>query len=53
MEPPSNILEQIALNTNFVIDEHMLNVLDKSTHEEHLFQLLQLKKINIKELLLS
>ena len=41
MELPSKILEQIALNTRPKIEEHMLIVMDKSTHEEHLFQTLQ------------
>ena len=41
MELPSKLLEQIAYNTRAKIDEHMLIVMDKSTHEEHLFQPLQ------------
>ena len=41
MELPSKLLEQIAFNTRLKIDEHMLIVLDKSTHEEHPFQPLQ------------
>ena len=41
MELPSKLLEQIAYNTRPKIEEHMLIVLDKSTHEEHLFQPLQ------------
>ena len=41
MELPSKLLEQIALNTRPKIEEHMLIVMDKSTHEEHLYQLLQ------------
>ena len=44
MELPSIILEQIAFNTRPKIEEHMLVVMDKFTHEEHLFQPLQ--KIN-------
>ena len=35
------LLEQIAFNTRPEIDEHMLIVMDKSTHEEHLSQPLQ------------
>ena len=35
------MLEQIAFNTRPKIEEHMLIVMDKSTHEEHLFQPLQ------------
>ena len=38
MELPSKILEQIAFNTRPKIEEHILIVMDKSTHEEHLFQ---------------
>ena len=38
---PSKLLEQIAFNTRPKIEEHMLIVMDKSTHEEHLFQPLQ------------
>ena len=41
MELPSKLLEQIAYNTRLKIEEHMLIVLDKSTHEEHLSQPLQ------------
>ena len=41
MELPSKLLEQIAFNTRPKIEEHMLVVMDKSTHEEHLFQPLQ------------
>ena len=38
---PSKILEQIAYNTRSRIEEHLLIVMDKSTHEEHLSQPLQ------------
>ena len=41
MELPSNLLKQIALNTRPKIEEHMLIVMDKSTHEDHLSQPLQ------------
>ena len=43
MELPSKLLllEQVAFNTRPKIEEHMLVVMDKSTHEEHLFQSLQ------------
>ena len=41
MEPSSKILEQIAFNTRSRIEEHILMVMDKSTHEKHLSQLLQ------------
>ena len=36
MEPPCKILDQIAFNTRPEIGEHMLIVMDKSNHEEHL-----------------
>ena len=38
---PSKILEQIAFNTRPKIEEHLLIVMDKSIHEEHLSQPLQ------------
>ena len=41
MELPSKLLEQIAYNTRSRIEEHILIVMDKSTHEEHLSQPLQ------------
>ena len=41
MELPSKLLEQIAFIKRPKIEEHMLIVMDKSTHEEHLFQPLQ------------
>ena len=41
MELPSKLLEQMAHNTRPKIGEHMLIVMDKSTHEEHLSQPLQ------------
>ena len=41
MELPSKLLEQIAFNTKPKIEEHMLIVMDNSTHEEHLAQPLQ------------
>ena len=41
MELPSKLLEQIAYNTRPKIEEHLLIIMDKSTHEEHLFQPLQ------------
>ena len=37
----SKLLEQIAFNTRPKIEEHMLIIMKKSTHEEHLFQPLQ------------
>ena len=41
MEIPTKLLEQIAYNTRPKIEEHMLIVMDESTHTEHLFQPLQ------------
>ena len=41
MELPSKLLEQIAFNTRPKIEEHILIVMEKSTHEEHLSQPLQ------------
>ena len=41
MELPSKLLEQIAYNTRPKIEEHMLIVRDKSTHEEHFDEALQ------------
>ena len=38
---PCKLLEQIAFNTRPKIEEHMLVVMNESTHEEHLFQPLQ------------
>ena len=41
MELPSKLLERIVLTMGHKRDEHMLIVMDKSTHEEHLCQPLQ------------
>ena len=41
MELPSKLLEQIAFKTRPRIEEHMLIVMNKSIHEEHLSQPLQ------------
>ena len=41
MELTSKLLEQIAYNTRPKVEEHMVIVMDKSTHEEHLSQPLQ------------
>ena len=41
MDLPSKILEQIAFNTRHKIEEHILIIMDESTHEEHLSQPLQ------------
>ena len=41
MELTSKLLEQIAFNTRPKIEEHILIVMNKSTHEEHLSQPLQ------------
>ena len=42
MELPSKTLEQIAYSTSPQIEEHMLVVMNKSTHEEHLSQPIQI-----------
>ena len=41
MELPSKLLEQIVWNTRSRIEEHILIVMDKSTHDEHLSQPVQ------------
>ena len=41
MELSSKNLEQIAFNTRSRIEEHILIVMDKSTHDEQLSQPLQ------------
>ena len=41
MELPTKLLEQIAWKTRSRIEEHILMVMDKSMHEEHLSQPLQ------------
>ena len=38
MELPSKLLEQIAFITRPKIEEHVLIVMDKSDHDEHLAQ---------------
>ena len=48
MELPSKLLEQIAYNIRTKIGEHMLIVMDKSTHEEHFSQPLQTKNDQFK-----
>ena len=48
MELPTKLLEQIAFNTKPKNEEHMLIVMDKSTHEEHLAQPLQISKKQFK-----
>ena len=48
MELPSKLSEQIAFNTRPKIEEHMLVVMDKSTHEEDLSQTLQTKNRQFK-----
>ena len=53
MELPRKLLEQIAFNTRPKIEEHMLIVMDKSIHEEHLFQSLQTNNNNSKKQSLS
>ena len=44
----SKLLEQIAYNTRPKIEEHMLIIMDKITHEEHLSQPLQTNKKQFK-----
>ena len=48
MELPSKLLEQIAFNTRPKTEEHMLVVMNKSTHEEHFSQPLQTNKKQFK-----
>ena len=48
MELPSKLLEQIAFNTTPKLEEHMLIIMDKSTHEEHLSQPLQTNNKQVK-----
>ena len=48
MELPSKLLKQIAFYTSNRIEEHMLIVMEKSTHEEHLAQPLQTNKKQFK-----
>ena len=48
MEVPSIFLEQIAFITRPKTEEHMLNDMDKSTHEEHLSQPFNLVINNLK-----
>ena len=50
MELPSKILEQIDFNTRSKIEEHMLFVMNKIAHEEHLAQPLQ---ANIKQFIIA
>ena len=48
MELPTKFLEQTVFNTRPKIEEHMLIVMDKSTHEELLSQPLQTNKKQFK-----
>ena len=48
MELPSKFLEQIVFNTRSEIEERMLKVMDKTTHEEHLSQPLHTNKKQFK-----
>ena len=41
LELSSKLSEQFAFNTRPKIEEHILIVMDKGTHEEYLFQPLQ------------
>ena len=47
MELPSKKLEQISVTTRHKIEEHMLLVIDKNIHKEHLPQPLQTNKKTI------
>ena len=42
MELTGKLLEQVAFNTRPKIEEHLLTVMNETTHEEHLFQPLQM-----------
>ena len=55
MELLSKLLEQIAFNTRSKLEEHMLIVMDKSTHEERLSQPLQtnIKQVKIAVMFLT
>ena len=48
MELPSKLFEQIVFNVWSKNEEHMLIVMDKSTHEAHLSQPLQSNNKQIK-----
>ena len=48
MELPSKLLEQTAFYTRSKIEEHILIIMDKTTHEEHLSQPLQINKKKFK-----
>ena len=48
MELPSKLIEQIAFNTRSKMEEHMLIVMNKSIHGEHLSQPLQTNKKQFK-----
>ena len=48
MELPSKLLEQLAVNKRPKIEKHMLFIKNKSTLEQHLSQILQTSKTNLK-----
>ena len=48
MELPTKLLEQISFNTRPKIEKHMIIVVDKSSHEEHLAQPLHINNKQIK-----
>ena len=48
MELPNKLLEQIVLNTRPKVKEHLLVVMDKIAHEEHLSQPSQTNKKQLK-----
>ena len=49
MELPSEILSQFVIISRPKIEEHMLVVMNRSTHEEHLSQPLQTKNKQFKK----
>ena len=53
MELTSNLLEEVGFITRPKIEEHMLIVMDKSTHEEHLSQPLQTNNKQFKKAISS
>ena len=48
MELPGKIIEQIAFITRFIFEEHMVIVMDNSTHKVHLSQPLETNKKKFK-----
>ena len=48
MQLASKLLEQVAVNTRPKNEKHMLIVMDKSTHEEHIYNHCKLIMNNLK-----